>query len=689
MDRGKGMKRALRIAVAVAAAALALAPDARASFTPSEQAQVRAFVAGGQIQNAPRVRAMTARTDLTPEESAQSLKDATAQVPFDDAHAAFFRDVLFGGASAASRPVLVPAVTRALLARADMVLSKFATDLDQQPRAQDELARIYRFLEVDVAGAGQPKGIAHDPQMGIPPAAYDECAKAMALHVEQNARWLKGNAPIPAPVVRIRGQLQLALLDMLNDTLTRRVEAADKLGIGGARRKLLLETGIVLVDSGRGDDGRVVRVRGLVDRLLLAKSGVSALVFGDDAPRLAARAAVLGVKTPLEGSGTAVPWPFSEEVEPGPADAATQEIARDLGALAARRALENRPELRLVAERDLKAAAASPYGRPDGGASTASPATPAVGPKTQVNTEATTEAGLAAALELLLTDAPRAFDLAFVRVLANKPESAAVMSDALGVLATFATPDAEKKTLAITLGKPRGVDGTLAPVELTNVRLAPSGAVTGFTVDGHAWTLVRDAGPVTQVRRDSVPLNMSFLGQARVPALEATSWSVPGLVLARMHGTPKAGVAPGPKVRMVGAGEPGYDAIATLAPADNLVVEGDLTVTGQVGGIALRAAGTKDGFRGAALLITPWPSPRIALVLREEDGFESFLAAPRDVAEVGTMHVRLTVKGTKVEAKAGDIVLKGTIPTSFARGDVAIVAKKGAIVDLAAFTAKR
>jgi hypothetical protein len=370
---------------------------------------------------------------------------------------------------------------------------------------------------------------------------------------------------------------------------------------------------------------------------------------------------VLGVKTPLEGSGAAAPWPFSEEVEAGPADAPTQEIARDLGLLAARRALETRPDLRVVAERDLKATAALPYGKPDGEG---------------------TEAGLAAALQLLLTDAPRAMDLAFVRFLANKPESVALMSDALGILATFATPDPEKKTIALTLGKPKGVDGTLAPVELTNVRLAPSGAVTGFTLDARAWTFARDTGPVTAIRRDTVPLNMSFLGQARLPTLEATSWSVPGLVLARMHGTPKAGLAPGPKLRMVGAGDAGYDAIATLAPADNLVVEGDLTVTGQQGGIALRAAGNKDGFRGAALVITPWPSPRISLTLREEDGFESFLAAPRDLPEVGTVHVRLSVKGTKIEAKVGDTVLKGTIPASFAHGDVAVFARKGAIVDL-------
>src|SRR5262249_35031917 len=154
-------------------------------------------------------------------------------------------------------------------------------------------------------------------------------------------------------------------------------------------------------------------------------------------------------------------------------------------------------------------------------------------------------------------------------------------------------------------------------------------------------------GQVTQIKRDGAPLSMAMLDVARVPLTEATSWSVPGLVVAKLYGSPRAGVAPGPRVRLLGAGERGYDAVATPAPADAVIVEADVTVDQDVAGLALRAIGTKDGFRGAALVITPGPKPRVALVLREEGGAESFLAAPVEVAAVGTRHVRLGVKGTK------------------------------------------
>src|SRR5262245_45105243 len=98
----KGAAVALGVSIAIAAS------SARASLTPSEQAQIRSFVASGQ--NAARVRALIARTDLSLEESAAALRDAVAPVVFDDAHAAFLRDLLFGGASAASRPVTIVAV---------------------------------------------------------------------------------------------------------------------------------------------------------------------------------------------------------------------------------------------------------------------------------------------------------------------------------------------------------------------------------------------------------------------------------------------------------------------------------------------------------------------------------------------------------------------------------------------------
>ena len=53
------------------------------------------------------------------------------------------------------------------------------------------------------------------------------------------------------------------------------------------------------------------------------------------------------------------------------------------------------------------------------------------------------------------------------------------------------------------------------------------------------------------------------------------------------------------------------------------------------------------------------------------------------------MHVRITVKGTKIEAVVGPTTLSGTLPATLAKGDVALVAKRGGSVDLAGFSLKK
>jgi hypothetical protein len=141
---------------------------------------------------------------------------------------------------------------------------------------------------------------------------------------------------------------------------------------------------------------------------------------------------------------------------------------------------------------------------------------------------------------------------------------------------------------------------------------------------------------------------------------------------------------------MVGAGERGYDAVVTAAPADDVVAEADLSVAGESAGIALRSAAGRDAFRGAALVLTPGASPRITLVQKEETGFESYLAAPVDLSAFGgSAHVKLTVRRTKIEAAVttgGDsYTLRGTIPATFAHGDVALCAKKGATLEVTNF----
>jgi hypothetical protein len=644
---------------------------AQAALTQSEQAQIRQLIGTAQLQNAPRVRSLVARPDLSADESAAALRDGLTPFAFDDARLAFVRDMLFGGASAASRSVLVTATVKALVARADALLAKNQIDLEGDARALAELARIYGFIDSDIANAGKPQGWAHDPAAGIASSAYDECAKALGEHIEKNQKVLRSDATVSAPIVRVRAQAQLALYEMIGDVPTRRVDAADKLGLQGARRAFLTELGVLLVDSGRADNARVERVRGLLERLPLARADAEAVVFGDTGAGLRSRNPVVAFRTPLEG----VPWSgtlFTDEIDnSGPVDASMVELAREVALFATRRALDKRPNLRPKGERDYRAAgndAMKLFGKPS---------------------EPSVDGVLATAVHLLVTDAPRTIDLAFVRFLAGHPESAAVLADALGAMAAMAP--AQQGSLSIALGRPRA-DGTTETLHATAVQLAPNGVVTGFTLAGHAWVLdFGDSGAVTAIRRDGAPLTLAALPTARMPLSDGPNWTTGTVAFARLQGTPRAGVAPGLRARIIGVGLRGWDAIATPAPANDLALEATVAVRGEAG-LAVRATADTRGLHGALLTFTPGPDGdatkvRVALVSLEDA--EAFVTSPVVIPVASTYAVKLSVKGTKIEATVAGTTLKGTLPAALAKGEFALVAKRGATLDVNGLTFKR
>src|SRR5262249_1854490 len=160
------------------------------------------------------------------------------------------------------------------------------------------------------------------------------------------------DAQIPLVFVLVRGQLQLALVDMTNDSPTRRVDLADRLGLVGSRRRIFVDRGTLLVDGGHADDAHVEPGRALLDRLPAPKDRGAPLAFGEEKASLSAKGVVLAVKTPIEGMGTPAASPFGDEVEPTTIDSATLDLARDLADLAVVRALDNRADLRVIAGRD-------------------------------------------------------------------------------------------------------------------------------------------------------------------------------------------------------------------------------------------------------------------------------------------------------------------------------------------------
>jgi len=117
------------------------------------------------------------------------------------------------------------------------------------------------------------------------------------------------------------------------------------------------------------------------------------------------------------------------------------------------------------------------------------------------------------------------------------------------------------------------------------------------------------------------------------------------------------------------------------------VLEGDLSVSGAPGGIAIRAVNGRDAVRGALLVVTP--GGRAALITSDDTGGESLLAAPIEPAPPMPVHVKITVKGLKIEALVGTTTLGTTLPATLTKGEVGLVAKRGASVDLAGFSLKK
>jgi hypothetical protein len=642
----------------------AVAPgEAAAALTSSEKGQIRDFVASARAENAVRARALVARTDLTAEESITALSEAVAPVPFTDQRAVFLRELTFGVSSAASRPLLAHAVTRAMLLRADAVFQRYVGGLDHEPRAIAELIAIYAFLDGTIANAGRPTFAAHDASAGISAAAYDDCSKVLRDHVERNARWLKGDGVVAETLGRVRAQAQAALLDMLPDGITRRVDAADRLGLQGARRQILTEWGILLADAGKLDDAAAVRVHDSLGRLPGARVDLEVVYAGEDRGPLRARGIVAFV-----GGGSSDASPFGEELTPTKVDPATSTIVQDLVVLAVRRALDNRGELRLQAEHDAAATQSDP------GKMLGKPRAPSV------------DHVVGAAAYLLVVDVPRALDLAFVRAVGGRPESAALLSDAIGALAAFPAASSDAASgLSLELGKGTG------STKVTAIRLAPNGTALGFTLEGHTWAISRSAPSftVTGITRDAQVLSLGHLATARTPLRDTAPWTEGALSFTKLRGAPRAGIVPplakggAPTVKLVGSAPKGYDAIGTTAPGEDFVLEGDLTVSGGPGGLALRATNGRDAVRGAMLVVTPGGGA--ALVTTDESGNESPLAAPIEPAPQSPVHVKITVKGTKLEAIVGTKTLSATLPATLAKGEIGLVAKRGASVDLAGF----
>jgi hypothetical protein len=441
------------LSVAVVTAAASVGSAAHASLTPSEADLVRSDLAAAT--DVGRVRSLVARPDLSADEAAGVMARALTRTAIDPVHASFLRDLVFGDASAASRPALAVATVRGLVARADVLISGHAIDLDRSPAALAELDRVYAFIEDVAAAAGQAD---------VTQAARSDCERALADHFSRNASVLQPDAAVAPPVARVRARAAIALLDLLPDGATKRLDAANALSLTGARRALLIELRVLALDAGVSDS-RVASLRALLDRLPGARAGLAAVILCGQGPRLVSRLGSV-IEADPAGSPAGARALWEGDPQGAPTDGWTSAAALGLAALATLRAVEQRPELRAQVERD-------------GGLD-----------------------GVEAAAAMLAIDAPRAVDAAAAHLLAGRRERASWLADAIGALDVFARTPNGADGATLDVGGSNGASGGgIASARLTHVTLGPTGAASTFHLDGHLWRVERDrTGLVTALR---------------------------------------------------------------------------------------------------------------------------------------------------------------------------------------------
>jgi hypothetical protein len=647
-----------RAASSLALCAALFATNANAALTSSEEVVVRQYVAQAQTSNASRVRAVVARPDLSADESAEAMTHALVPTAVTDARVSFLRELVFGAGSQASRSVLAAAVTRGLVARADEVFSHNPS-FDAPNEGNAELFRIYAFLS-SIANAGTPTMRAHDAQAGIDSATYESSAKVLGDHLKRHAASLEPGTALSPIASRIRAQAMLAAYDMGADSPTRAIDGADRIGLDAARRALLLERGVLLLDSGKNPQALASAIA-LVRRFRAsAFDRVEAIVIGGEGG-LHARGAVLAVKEDLDSHAVAEGFP-ADEVGASTVSAPLSSLAGEIALAVSKSVLQSHGDLRLAVQRDAGTDAKRWLGA----------------------TDASPESIAANALRMLVVDAPRTIDLAMARFLVNRPESAALVSDALGVLAASAGPDGVQ---SLVVGRGEG-DGTSTPLPLTAVRLNPSGTVAGFTLANARWEIVRDTtGVVTGVRRDGQPLAFAMLAHARIPVAGGSGWTGGSLAMTALYGSPLVGIVSGsggPRARIVAQGD--LDVARIQAPGDDVSFDADVRAEGPFE-ILLRSESTAA--LGIGLRVAPGAPTRISLVNRSGLGVGGEHELASSVALSSVDHVHVEIRNGVIHAlcthrasPAQTAALEAPVPAHQAHGDAAVAVQKGSSVEL-------
>jgi hypothetical protein len=661
------MRRAIVMLCALGVLSVPRAADA--ALTDSEQAQIAGFVKAGSPEQAPRIRALVGRADLSIDEASAPLIAGYRESEFDARRAELTRALLFGPGSDAARSTVVQALIPALLARAAQALAAPPSE-----RSAQEVVAIHAFVSQAIANAGKPPHDGHDPSAGIRDDALRAAALAYKLHIEQHPKQLRHGSPVDGRLVAVRAQTQLTAL-ALGRGLFAKHELSAWLGLDGARRGAFERRGVLVEDGGSASEARLdLAVRMLEASPRAAQSCDLFLIHKTPGRGLSARRKILRARASLGAQPLPVDaarlWP--EEIEPARPDAELAEIAYAIAWRATRVAFEANPELEKVATR--LAADAAGAGRDaylaadliDGRLGPSGMPEAAVG--------ASPELFAAHSLRLVLMDASRAATLAVVRARAGRTEPAAQLALALGVLAH----GTDQPPTRLGVGRSAKDGG----VELrTAGDLKLSGAlVTSFTLDADRFELgISPDGRVGKLLVNGAEPKQSKLPLVRLVPAAGEAWTAAGVEWTRLTGAPRGlSVDDGRFVLGAAKQSSGFDAVVAGRDAVDASLSATLRPIGAGGGLLVRAQAGDSSYDAIALLLSAEP-PRAQLVLVDGKGRAIELAPAIELGppKADGWAATLSVKKQAVTATVGEKKLEAKLARAEGSGRIGLTVRPG------------
>lgn len=662
------------LALATALAIGAWTSPAEAALTDSEKAQIRDFYTRGDAVNAPRVRALLARPDLSPDEIRDAFIESAKRAPFDEKHEKFVRDLLFGPASQASRSELLAPVIEGLLARASAVVAAPGAEA----KRAEELVRIHGFVTSDVAratrtGRGQGAAAVRSDALKSVVTAYREHLGAPALDPKKLSATMR-----PARV-----QAELALVQLARDVHAR-PDVASWVTHSPAAQSVYARTGVLVHGLSIGPIDKANAVAQMMDEFPQATRDLSVLWIDKPWPRQLIAPGDMVVAQARLGDTSTIPAEarWSSSVQPAPADAAMVEVAYVLARAGAASLLASDPTFREATGLAIQRARRGGAGGFLAVGATEAPIS--LGDSASISEQTL----LTHTAELLLLDAPRALALAVAHATENRHQPMEQFALALGLLAA----DADGKLRAsVDLGAP-WKQGTRKAAPATAITGTP-GRVDAFELGGHAIQLTREAdGTITKVEVDGASPDVTKLSLARPPTLPGPAWSVPAsksssqLRFELLAGPAEMGFPTSSSLRLRAAGS-ARAMVHTPSPGPTYRVSGRVLEAAAGSALVLRANLGSRGISGAAIAFRgAGKSATAKFVVVDESGEVHSLAPevplPADATghtfdmKLGRTEITIELGGKKVtSALPAGLVL----PKNFDKDPkgIALVAGKG------------